>query len=315
MAAATHDPRAPWVVSMLGDLERLKQEMLERYEDGVAIDIAAWVARLPRYRDEILDYWIWLAGTPRLHEIDMTATPADDRIVDDFVRQTSLAVSLGPQWLNEAVDPDVVVDEEIGAQLGRLREKPFNPGGRAPKEFRRAVVYAWIVHTLSPQRQSVTRLAAQKVAYLLEQALAFGLFTEHEQKPRGPYDRKAKYRDAEPIAERSGWIRTQGANLEPLEVDDKFERYLRRYVRSLALAQRLVARLARLSDDQMETWATVAWAGRVLAGRATGITVDKVIEFLGSSAEWRAKLTHRNFTRESIAAALDRLSKLRLIRD
>ena len=299
---------------MHDELERIKQELLARYETGEPIDIAAWTMRFPVHRDELLDYWMWLAGTPRLREMDMNQSPdSDDTIVYEAVRDACLAVLVDPRVLAESVDPNAGADEELGAQLARVRELPSSARGRAPKEFRRAVVYTWIVQVLAPQRERVSRLAAQKVAYLLEQAMGLGLFTDHEAKLLGPYDSRVKYRDAEPIAAKQGWIYVQGASLEPQSVDAKFERYLHRYLSSEPLARCFVTRLGRLTDEQLETWATVLWAGHALAAKGAPVTTDTVKSFLYDKHEWRPKLKRENFASVPIAEALACLSQLRLL--
>jgi len=316
MAAVTHDARSPSVSSMPDDIERIKQELLERYESGAPIDIAAWTARFPVYRDELLDYWIWLSGTPRLSEIDKAEmTDPDDRVAEEAIRQACLAVSFGPRWLDEPVDSDTAVEEGLGAELARLRATPYRVEGNASRAFRKAVVYAWIVKELGPRREKVTRLAAQKVAYVLERALNLGLFIEHQQKPLGPYDHKARYRDAEPIAARSGWICVKDASLEAGQVTAQFAHYVQRYIRSETLARRLVECLARLTDEELETWATVSWVGRALVSAGEAVTVDSVRAFLAQSSEWRAKLRRRGFRPEVIAATLARLSRLHLLGD
>jgi hypothetical protein len=314
MAAPTHDPPSPPVDTMHDDLERIKQDLLARYESGAPIDIAAWTMQFPTFREEILDYWMWLEGTPRLRDMDMTQSPdSDDTIAYEAIRDACLSVLVDPRGLVESVDPDAGADKDLGAQLAQVRELPSYARGRAPKEFRRAVVYTWIVQVLAPQRERVSRLAAQKVAYLLEQALGLGLFTDHEPKLLGPYDSRVKYRDAEPIAAKQGWINVQAASLEPQRVDVKFERYLHRYLPSEALARSFVTRLGRLTDEQLETWATVLWAGRALVVRGAPVTTDTVKSFLHDNVEWRPKLKRENFSSERIAEALARLSQLRLL--
>jgi len=302
------------VSALNDDLDQIKQQLLSDFEDGVSIDIAAWTKRFPAHREELLDYWMWLSGTPLLREMDMGQSPgADDKIAQEAVRRACLAVSTNPPGREARQDPEFKEDRDLGAELALLRAALSPYVGSASKEFRRAVVYAWIVHILSPQRPRVTRLATQKVAYLLEEAIGLGLFTEHERKPLGPYDHTAKYRDAEPIAQKGGWIQVKGASLEPKKVDAKFEGYFRRYVRSEGLVRRFITRLAKLTDEELEAWATIAWAGQALVAAGKPVTADSVRGFLESSAIWRSKLRRDNFTADRIADALAKLSLLRLV--
>lgn len=314
MIAATHDPRSPVVSSMSGEIERIKLELLEEYEGGSLIDIGAWTVKFPVYREELVDYWMWLRGTPRLSEVDpKQGLSTGDSVAREAVRQACLAVSFGSHWLDDPVDPDLRADQELGAELARIRAMPYHYRGKAPQAFRKAVVYAWIVQELRPRRERVTRLAAQKVAYILEQGLRLGVFTEHQQKPLGPYDHKAKYRDAEPIATRNGWMRVEGTSLEPGQSTSKFDRYVQNYIRSQSLAQRLVERLARLTDEELEIWATLSWVGHALASKGEEVTVEGVQSFLAHNQQWKAKLGRRSFEPQTIAATLARLSRLHLL--
>lgn len=314
MAAATRDPRSNSVGSMRNDVERIKQDLMATYEDGRPIDIADWVTRYPDYRDEILSFWMWLSGTPRLHEIQATSRPEpNDRISGEAIRQACLAVSFGPQWLKESFDPDPAIDETLGVELARIRAKAYRFQGKASKAFRKGVILAWVVQKLAVRRKQVTRLAAQKAVYVLERALNLGVFTDHQQKPLGPYDHRAKYHDAEPIAARGGWMRVSGSVLEPGERTEEITRYLGRYIRSEPLASRLIDLLARLTDEELEVWATIAWAARALASSGEPVTVSTVQDYLAQSTEWSAKLRRRSFRPGAIAGALTRLSRLRLL--
>jgi hypothetical protein len=299
---------------MPDEIEQIKCELLERYEAGSVVDIFDWVSRYPQCREELLDFWVWLAGTPLLSEIETETRPEErDQIAVDAVRQACLAISFGPQWLDKSFDFDPAEDDELGSALSQIRGKPYRFQGRASKAFRKAVVYAWIVQRLAPRRKQVTRLAAQKVSFVLERALCLGLFTDHQQKPLGPYDHKAKYRDAEPIATRSGWMLVQGSDLEPGEFAEKLCQYLPRYVRSESLALRLIERLERLADEELEVWATVIWAADAITVAGEKITVEALQSFLARSPEWSPKLRRASFCADALSSTLERLARLRLI--
>jgi len=299
---------------MRNDVERIKQEMVTAYEDLAPIDIADWVARYPVHRDEILSFWVWLSGTPRLQEIhEPPRSEPNDRIADEAIRQACLAVSLGHQWLKESFDPDPAIDEALGVELASIRAKHYRFRGKASKAFRKGVIFAWVVQKLAPQREEVSRLAAQKVTYVLEKALSLGVFTDHQQKPLGPYDHRAKYQDAEPIAVRNGWIRVRGSIIELGETASGIAQYLPRYIRSEDLAARLVARLARLTDEELEVLATIAWASAALSSTGAPVTVSTVQAYLEQSSQWRGKLRRHCFRRAAIGSTLSRLFRLRLL--
>lgn len=300
---------------MSHELEAIKLQLLSEYEEKGRIDIARWVAKYQSHREELLDFWLWIRDTRRLSEIDQSL-PATigDSIATDALRNACLAASLGPEWLRTASDPNDATERQLGDELAKLRKGTFSQQGRAPKTFRRAAVHSWVVIVMAESRPRVSRLPIQKATFVLEHALLLGLFSEHQRKPFGPYDHGARYRDAEPIAKEKQWIR--------LVSDDAFEvgekagevpQYAVRYLRSEGLARRLIEVLSQLSDQELETLSTVLWIGMRLPELGQGATVQTVRAFLYSTVEWRGKLLRPNFTDAMIQAALDRLSRLRLV--
>src|ERR1700752_2125133 len=296
------------------DIERIKLELLGEYEREGLVDIAQWTRRFPEHREELIAYWMWLRGTPRLADIDLAQSVAThDDIAEHALNQACMAVSLGRQWLEAAVDADGDAEGKLGLEMERLRLKSFGQTGTAPKAFRRAVVYSWVVSVLGERSVRVSRLATQKATYFLERGLSLGLFTEHQRKPLGPYDHQARYKDAEPIASKKGWLRVSGSTFEAGEQSSELSRYVGRYVRSEDLARRLLAVLARVSDSELETWATVDWAGRVLSAQGHAIAAVDVRRIFSQTPEWHGKLRRQNFREAAIARAIDRLSRLRLL--
>jgi hypothetical protein len=310
--ATTSRDTAPNAASR--DIERIKLDLLDVYERGGTVDIALWTDRFPDHRAELVEYWMWLRGTQRLSDMDQNAGPdsGDQGEGADIVRRACLAVSLGPQWLEPLADPDAATEERLGVELEQLRASPQTSPFRASKAFRRAAVYSWTVAVLSEGRGSVSRFTVQKVTYLLEHSLGLELFNEHARKPFGPYDHKARYRDAEPIAEKKGWIRIDGKHLVLGEHASGISHYATRYVRSPELAKRLLGVLGVLPDPDLETLATVHWAARAQASH-TPATPSNIRTYLEGSPEWRGKLGRSNFSDDQIARVLSHLSRLRLL--
>jgi hypothetical protein len=301
--------------SMTNDLDRIRLELLAEYEREGTVDIAEWVSKHTEYREELLDYWIWVRGTTRLDEIgEPPPAPADD-VAETALRRAIEAIALGSSWLEDAVpDPmDAGELEELGDALAAVRRKPYRFGGKAKEPFRRSAVYAWIAISLHEERSRVTRFATQKVAYLMEQGLNPGLFRDHRPMPLGPYDSAAKYRDAEPIAVKQGWLTVVGAELRPGNQGSKTFEFARRYVRRADIAREMIRLLGQLSDDELETLATVDWTARSLATASRELTPDAVRQALGRHPEWRPKLRKPNFTIPAIRQALSWLERLRLL--
>jgi hypothetical protein len=298
---------------MTETLDLIKLELLSQYERSGRIDIGEWVKRHPIHRDELIDFWMWLKGT-REPEVD-APEPLDRSEIEAYeesLRNTCLAVTFGREWLKPAADPNATQFDTLADELAMLRQRPRQERVQHVA-FRKAVVCTWVVARLQQTRPRVTRLAVQKVTYLLDQAMALGIFVEHDRKPLGPYDSKARYRDAEPIARKKGWLQITGTILRASSDLAALSQYVSKYVRSEPVATRFVECLAPLPDDQLETLATTYWIARELESAKNEVTVASVAHALASTKEWKAKLMRRNFTEARLAEALSFLHQLRLV--
>lgn len=299
--------------SMVDTVERIKFELLSEYDRTGKIDITAWVNRYPAHRDEIIDFWLWARGTRASAEEKLGPFDAVDAdITERSLRNACLAVNLGPQWLAPAVEPESIELDKLGRELESIRQKPQHKS-RASLAFRKAVVCTWVVSRLQEKRPSVSRLAVQKTSYLLEWALGLGIFVEHSRKALGPYDYKARYKDAEPIARKKGWLTITGTRLRAAADLSEVDRFAGRYIRSEKLAGQLIDCLSDYTDSQLETLATVHWTVRELADGGRDTSVAAIEHALASTPEWRSKLSRPNFSPDRLREAIVFLSKLRLI--
>jgi hypothetical protein len=300
--------------SMEDAIEQIRIALLAEYDLVGSVDVAAWVARFPTYRDEIIDYWLWVRGTPRSTEMmSGPFTAMDPDVAENAFKDACLAVNLGRQWLEAPLDPSLAAVREMGLALEALRAKPRATGGKAPVQFRKAVVWTWVVSVLQTQRARVSRLAVQKVTYILDCAMDLGIFTEHGRKPLGPYDYKARYKDAEPIAVKKAWLKVRGATFLAAEDLSEVRRFVGRYLRSQDLAERLINYLGNLPDEELETLATVYWSSKELVEAGRPMSAEEVREVLARIDEWRTKLDRPNFSIARVSLALQRLKELRLI--
>jgi hypothetical protein len=302
-------PRDP----MDSSIEEGKAALLMEYERLGTVDLGAWIGRYPQHRDELIDFWMWVKGTPREAEMNVGPFPATDSdVVEGAFRDACLAVNLGRQWLERPLDPSVEAIREMAVALEALRAQPRVKSGKAPVQFRKAVVWTWVVSIFQSQRPRVSRLAVQKATYLLDCAMNLGVFADHTRKQLGPYDCKARYEDAEPIAINKQWLKVCGATLSATDDLSEVSRFVGRYLRSKQLAQRLIDYLARLSDDELETLATVHWSARELIEAGDMVSVTSVRHTLACTPEWRPKLDRANFSLDRVGTALQQLKDLRL---
>jgi len=296
---------------MTKDIDRIKFELLTADEQGTTVDIATWVERFPEHREELLDFWLWARSRSNA---DVSPPPESLKLGDlarSALQRVCLAVSLGSEWLKPLVNEAEA--RQIAVHLQQLRKVQFKtPTSR--RAFRRAVVYAWVIEQLAAFRATVSRLATQKTTYLLEGCLRHDLFDSHQKKPLGPYDHFARYKDAEPIAARKQWIRISGTTLEVGEKAREFHQYAQRYLRSVHLAAALAKLFARLTDDQLETLATVHWIGCRLNVPDRTLTPPVILGALQKDADWFSKLEKANFSLEAVGAALHALIALGLLR-
>ena len=142
---------------------------------------------------------------------------------------------------------------------------------------------------------SATRLSAQKVTHLLERALDLRLFEDHKQMRLGPYDSSARYRNAEPIAKKQGWLAIEGTVLRPGAESTRVSSYARRYVRDDRVARDLVQVLAKLSDAELETWATIEWVMRELVADRARFDPASIRARLAATPAWAPRLATARF--------------------
>jgi hypothetical protein len=152
------------------------------------------------------------------------------------------------------------------------------------------------------------------VTYLLEHAMALGIFTEHDRKPFGPYDYKSRYRDAEPIAKKKGWLKVGGSTLRAVDDVSAIEGYAKSYLRSEDTASQFIERLVHFSDNELEVLATVHWTASELMSASQSVSPESVAAALAKSTDWSPKLERRYFTVARINEAIDFLQRLRLLK-
>lgn len=297
--------------AMTMDIEGIKIDLLSATERGDSVDIGEWVRRFPEHREAILDFWLWAQLTNSLTVEDLPDIASLPSVHKEALHRACLAASLGADWLRPlAVEKDV---GEVASAVQGVRRRPVLSLAANRRSFHRAVVYAWVIDQLSTVRDAVTRLAVQKTVFLLEEALELHLFDSHLKKPKGPYDHDARYRDAEPIAVKKGWIAVKGAILCAGANTAELQRYVDRYLRSTSLALTLTRWLGRLADDQLETLATVQWIASRQGHKRGSLTATTVREELARDPEWVGKLRKANFSVESVSAALASLLALGIL--
>ena len=302
----------------MSELDAVKRRLVNAFESGAVTDVAELLVAFPEHRDELLDFWVILQASDREHDVhaeDALAREPLTEAEEATIRDICLSSSLGPEWLQASPDEGERDLAEVGFEMQRIRSAPYRYGGTANENFQRAAVYAWLAHGWGASTDhTASRMAVQKLAYLLECGLGFGLYDKHAKHPLGPYDPTATYRDAEPIAVKNDYLVRVGKH--ELGLGPKAEKALslaERYLRDAAVAQAFVRSLRELGLDRwaLETLATVH---AVVSELPVGdISAEAVRDALANDEKWSTKLSRPNFTRTKIEEALHRLALLRLV--
>ena len=278
-------------------LDRIKWEILTEHEETGSVDVPKWVSRHPEFRNEILDFAFWASVPPRPPEAPASRWEDHGGVAEDSLQRALAAYGLAGRR-----SPD----EDLRHSVIEVRQRPATASrGRAPLSFRRAAVFAWVVHEAGSGGERVSRLRTHKLTYLLEHSLALGLFQGHKKKAAGPYDHTLRYKDAEPIGKKQGWFEVQGTHFLPNTDDTSVYKYAPRYVKDEDVARRLVRHLALHTDAELETLATVHSVCLSLSrSTRTPIGPDEVVTALKGIEAWKAKLRKRHFAVDAIADAI-----------
>jgi hypothetical protein len=286
-------------------LEEAKLELADEYERTGQLVIGLWLDRLPEAAAELLAFAFALEGSPRSAEL----LGGGEWIDEGAVAERALASAC-----SRVEEPSAIAERRLGKEMAAIRAYPPPPQtGKAQPPFKRAAINAWVVDRLRGDQPGTSRISAQKTTYLLERSLGLGLFTEHQRMPFGPYDPTAKYKDAEPIGLKQGWITFSGYDLLAGPKIGAVYRFAPNYLRSADVAERLVRLLAERSPWELETWATVEAAAADLAASGQPVDAPSVRAALARIPAWEAKLKRRNFSIQAIQDALEHLVRLGLV--
>jgi hypothetical protein len=281
-------------------IEEARRGILAELDAVGAVDTRKWLGEYPDVAKDLLDFIIWLE-------------PEDEPAPATWTDEGGVAEAAFRRALGEVKAAQAEDLRRLSLELHEIRSREqAAPDRKASLQFQRASVFAWTVANLQARRERVSRLAVQKSVYMLEHALDLHLFEEHQRKRLGPYDSTARYKDAEPIARRKMWIEQEGTAILPGTKAAEADRYAERYLRAVEPARQLVEILASLSDDELETLATVQAIVAELAKEGTTADVDAVKQRIAEIPEWADKLNRRNFNDGDIDRALRRVTALGL---
>lgn len=297
---------------MSDSLTDIKLRMVEEHTATGNVDIARWIDENPDLPREAIEF----AATLNWLGPDEEEIPTPDIWIDHGnAVQKARREGIQAMLHTAGHDPDLLLGSEISR--ARREARPLPPElSQATPAFRRAVVYTWVADVLLRTRGRATRLATQKIAYLIERALELDLFVRHRRMAAGPYDWELRYVDAEPIAiGEKNWLQrdakdtgfTHGPNV------DAALGYAPRYIGDATVAEYFATRLSSCSDNELETWATVDSCAVELVSAGKPVSVEAVKDVIRSEPKWWPKLEKPYFSDEVIQEAIGHLLSLGLL--
>jgi hypothetical protein len=293
---------------MSQNIEQIGHAMLAEWVLKGSVSLEEWLARFPDSRDAVLQLALLIEAPGSIALEGVNLEWQDDRGVAGRARERLVAKCRELAFQEH--------ERELAASLpgARTAAARARSKGRAKAPFRRASILTWVLDQVRGESDQASRYVTHKTVYLLEHALELRLFTGFKKMAAGPYDPSLRYKDAEPIAERNGWLRRENENLVATRSSRAAHRYAVRYLGDPELARRFVLLVARLEPWELDTLATVHSAACELYNKRSEVDELGVERLLSDSAEWKQKLMKRHFARERISAALDHLRRLGLLR-
>jgi hypothetical protein len=174
----------------------------------------------------------------------------------------------------------------------------------APDEFKRAVVFTWVVGRLHQQQIRATRLRVGKLIYFIEVEQRSGLFQNFLKQAAGPYDPTLRYKGPEDIAvHQQGWLRMASTTAFVPAAIDKCLKYFGRYFDPLK-AEVVLEHFRTYGDEALGRWATVHYAAQELVAQSQPVNGATILSHLEESREWAHKPDRHEFGLEFIESTL-----------
>jgi type I restriction enzyme S subunit len=137
--------------------------------------------------------------------------------------------------------------------------------------------------------------------------------TAFKKKAAGPYADEVRYKGGEPIAIRSGYIKTQKGNQgTKFAVGEKVNQalgYIENWGKQADI-QWVEDKLKYKGIEKLELLATVDMAICDLTEAGTPVSVAAIKNLIANNAEWKAKLKKQTFSDDNIADAIRELQIL-----
>jgi hypothetical protein len=174
----------------------------------------------------------------------------------------------------------------------------------ATDEFKRAVVFTWVVGRSHQQKNRATRLRVGKLIYFIEVDQRSGLFQNFLKQAAGPYDPTLRYKGPEGISVRQNhWLRMVSDTEFVPDAIEKCEKFFGRYF-DPQKAEAVLEHFRTYGDEALGRWATVHYAAQELIAKAQPVNVATILSNLEASPEWAHKPDRQEFSQDFIQSTL-----------
>lgn len=179
----------------------------------------------------------------------------------------------------------------------------------ANDEFKDAILISILAYKFGSERYPLGAFRRQKLSYFYKRHANMNI-DEYTKKAMGPYNSKLKYKGAENIAIRNGYVKNvRNRGIVATNKIAKVKEYYNRYYNSADM-QWLDANFHYENNNNLEVLATVDYAINDLVIQNKAITLANIKTYIASDEEWKPKLDLDYFTDKAIVNAMEKIKKL-----
>lgn len=184
-----------------------------------------------------------------------------------------------------------------------------SPKKVANDEFKDAILISILAYKFGSERYPLGAFRRQKLSYFYKRHANMNI-DEYTKKAMGPYNSKLKYKGAENIAIRNGYVKNvRNRGIVATNKIAKVKEYYNRYYNSADM-QWLDANFHYENNNNLEVLATVDYAINDLVSQNKAITLANIKTYIASDEEWKPKLDLDYFTDKAIVNAMEKIKKL-----
>lgn len=184
-----------------------------------------------------------------------------------------------------------------------------SPKKVANDEFKDAILISILAYKFGSEQYPLGAFRRQKLSYFYKRHANMNI-DEYTKKAMGPYNSKLKYKGAENIAIRNGYVKNvRNRGIVATSEIVKAEEYYNRYYNAADM-QWLDINFHYENNNNLEVLATVDYAINDLVSQNKAITLANIKTYIASDEEWKPKLDLDYFTDKAIVNAMEKIKKL-----